>query len=389
MGIYVNPGNESFQVALRSKIYVDKTGLLEYTNGVIGTEQRCMCVSRARRFGKSMAAGMLVAYYDKSCDSKELFSGLKIAQLPGYEQHLNKYDVINLDIAYFRVQMDTPIDTVMYMQECVIKELRESYPGMIDETEHSLPFALSSLNKKTGAEFIIVIDEWDVLFREDRYDMKAQEAYINLLRELFTGEPAEKSVKLAYITGILPIKRYNSAPALNNFGEFTMTSPKQLAEYIGFTEDEVRKLCEEYHMDFAEAQKWYDGYSFRDVKHLYNSYSVVNAMLDGEYDNYWASTVAYGSLKEYMSMDFEGLTGAVVQMLAGGRCKVDTDTFENDMTSFKNADDVLTLLIHLGYLAYDSEKKEAYIPNEEVRGVFGCAIRGMERYSCVSEKREN
>ena len=375
MGIYVNRGNDSFARARKSRIYVDKTGLIEYTNGVVDTEQCHICNSRPRRFGKSMAAGMLAAYYMKGCDSRELFEGLEIAGKPSFEEHLNQYDVIHLDMAYLLVQNKSAVDTVAFMQKCVIDELRVIYPGILTDEDQALPFALSKINNAVGARFVIIIDEWDAIFRECETDKQGQQEYVRLLRGLFKGEQSKDFVVLAYITGILPIKRYNSESALNNFREFTMLNPKGLSEYIGFTEEEVRSLCETYHMDFQETARWYDGYSFRKLKHVYNPNSVVNAMLDGEYDSYWSNTVSYGSLKEYICLNFEGLRDLVIQMFAGARCTVDINTFQNDMTSFKSRDDVLTALIHLGYLAYDADTREAYVPNEEVRAAFERAVR--------------
>lgn len=375
MGIYVNRGNDSFARARKSRIYVDKTGLIEYTNGVVDTEQCHICNSRPRRFGKSMTAGMLAAYYMKGCDSRELFEGLEIAGKPSFEEHLNQYDVIHLDMAYLLVQNKSAVDTVAFMQKCVIDELRVIYPGILTDEDQALPFALSKINDAAGARFVIIIDEWDAIFRECETDKQGQQEYVRLLRGLFKGEQSKDFVVLAYITGILPIKRYNSESALNNFREFTMLNPKGLSEYIGFTEEEVRSLCETYHMDFQETARWYDGYSFRKLKHVYNPNSVVNAMLDGEYDSYWSNTVSYGSLKEYICLNFEGLRDLVIQMFAGARCTVDINTFQNDMTSFKSRDDVLTALIHLGYLAYDADTREAYVPNEEVRAAFERAVR--------------
>lgn len=375
MGIYVNRGNDSFARARKSRIYVDKTGLIEYTNGVVDTEQCHICNSRPRRFGKSMTAGMLAAYYMKGCDSRELFEGLEIAGKPSFEEHLNQYDVIHLDMAYLLVQNKSAVDTVAFMQKCVIDELKVIYPGILTDEDQALPFALSKINDAAGAKFVIIIDEWDAIFRECETDKQGQQEYVRLLRGLFKGEQSKDFVVLAYITGILPIKRYNSESALNNFREFTMLNPKGLSEYIGFTEEEVRSLCETYHMDFQETARWYDGYSFRKLKHVYNPNSVVNAMLDGEYDSYWSNTVSYGSLKEYICLNFEGLRDLVIQMFAGARCTVDINTFQNDMTSFKSRDDVLTALIHLGYLAYDADTREAYVPNEEVRAAFERAVR--------------
>lgn len=378
MGNFVNRGNNSFASARKSQIYVDKTGLLNYTNSVMDTEQRYLCVSKARRFGKTLTAGMLMAYYSRGCDSEFLFKDLTIAKSPAFKEHLNQYDVIHIDIAYLLVQIKDSSKTVSCIQEYVIEELKDIYPGILSDQDRMLPFALSKIHQADGAEFIVIIDEWDAIFREDRYDTNAQRDYIDLLRGLFKGEQSKDFVKLAYITGILPIKKYKSESALNNFDEFTMASPKRLAEYVGFTEAEVVGLCEEYGMDFSEAARWYDGYSFPRMKHVYNPNSVVKAMLSGEYDNYWTTTVAYESLKDYISMNFDGLKDCVVQMLAGGRCRVNTNTFENDMTSFKSRDDVLTVLIHLGYLAYDRDRREAYVPNEEVRSAFANAVGGTD-----------
>lgn len=367
MGSFVNRGNGSFTSARKSQIYIDKTEILNYTNSVMDTEQCHICVSRPRRFGKTLTAGMLTAYYSRGCDSEALFKDLAIADSPSFKDHLNQYDVIHLDIAYLLVQIKNPSKTISCLQEYVIEELKTIYPGILSDKDRMLPFALSKIHQAEGSKFMIIIDEWDAIFREDRYDINAQREYIELLRGLFKGEQSKDFVKLAYITGILPIKKYNSESALNNFDEFTMASPKRLAEYVGFTEAEVAGLCKEYDMDFSEAARWYDGYSFPRMKHVYNPNSIVKAMLSGEYDNYWTTTVTYESLKDYISMNFDGLKDCVVQMLAGGRCRVNTDTFENDMTSFKSRDDVLTVLIHLGYLAYDRDRKEAYVPNEEVR----------------------
>lgn len=378
MGIYVNRGNNSFASARRSQIYVDKTGLLEYTNGVLGTEQCYICNSRPRRFGKSITAAMLAAYYGKNCDSRELFEGLEISGKPSFEKHLNRYDVIHLDMAYLLVQSKNASDAVAYMQKCVINELRTIYPDILTDEDCELPFSLSKINNAAGIRFVIIIDEWDAIFREAATDERGQQDYIRLLRGLFKGEQSKDFVVLAYLTGILPVKRYNSESALNNFKEFTMVNPRRLSEYIGFTEAEVRELCKKYHLDFQETARWYDGYSFRRIKHIYNPNSVVNAMLDGEYDNYWSNTASYKSLREYICMNFEGLRDLVVQMLAGARCKVDVDTFQNDMTSFRSRDDVLTALIHLGYLAYDADTGEAYVPNEEVRTAFVRAVKDTD-----------
>lgn len=375
MGIYLNPGNEGFKSALRSQIYVDKTGLIEYTNSVLDTEQRWVCVSRPRRFGKSMAAEMLVSYYDKSCDSKEMFQGLKIAESKEFEEHLNRYDVIHVDVNSIKGISPSGVETVENIQHFVIEELKENYPEGVNDTDCKLPYVLTKINKAYGTKFIIIIDEWDSIFRENKTDEEAQKAYITLLRGLFKDAPSKKFLKLGYMTGILPIKKYGTESALNNFDEFTMVESDMLAEYVGFTEKEVFSLYQKYGMDFEEAKRWYNGYHLTENLHIYNPKSVVDSIRRKKINNYWTSTETYESLKGYISMNFDGLKDSIIQMIAGGRCKIDTNTFENDMVHFYSRDDVLTVLVHLGYLAYDTKTQEVSVPNEEVRAAFVSAIK--------------
>lgn len=374
MGICLNPGNEGFKSAVRSKIYIDKTGLLEYTNSVLDTEQRYICVSRPGRFGKSIAAEMLVAYYDKSCDSKELFLGRRISKSEDFTRHLNQYDVLHIDVNYFRGQSATGMETVEKIQSSVIEELRESYPEGVNSTDCKLPVVLTKINNKYGVKFVIIIDEWDAIFRENKEEEAAQKEYITLLRGLFKDAPSKKFLKLGYLTGILPIKKYGTESALNNFDEFTMVESDMLAEYVGFTEEEVMSLYDEYGMDFEEAKRWYDGYHLAEGLHIYNPKSVVDSVRRRKISNYWTRTETYESLKHYISMNFDGLKDAIIQMVAGGNYKVNPNNFQNDMVSFNSKDDILTLLIHLGYLAYNPDTKVVYIPNEEVREEFKNAV---------------
>jgi hypothetical protein len=370
MGIFLNRGNEEFETVVNSGLYVDKTDMINFFNQVINTEQRYVCVSRPRRFGKSITANMIAAYFEKGCDSRSLFEGRKLSETENWDKNLNKYDVIRIDLADIRSRRKTPEEALDYIDKKVVEELDAAYPGIVDCGYDGIADALTEINDKTDAKFVIVIDEWDCLFRDDKSDTKVQERYINLLRGLFKGNSSKKFTVLAYITGILPIKKYNSESALNNFTEYTMTSPKRLAKYIGFTEDEVRALCDEYDMDYDEVMTWYDGYSFKNVPHICGPNSVAKAMLEGECENYWSQTVAYNSLATYITMNFDGLKDAIVDMLAGNRVKINTFSYENDMTSFADKDDVLTALVHLGYVAFDTETEDGYIPNYEVRQIF-------------------
>ncbi len=378
MGVYLNPGNGSFE-QICSGIYVDKTDMIDYVNSTVGTPAKLTCFSRPRRFGKSFAAKMLCAYYDKSCDSRELFDGLKISKMESFEKYLNKFDVIYLDITWFISTIESIENAVSDLQRCVIQELKESFPCVADSRETSLPRMLADISHKTKQKFVIIIDEWDALFREAKDDDNLQKEYVQLLRGLFKGGTAtDETIAAAYMTGILPIKKYGTESALTDFREYTMTDPTGLAEYVGFTEDEVKTLCDKYNMDFESMQTWYDGYSFDQIQHVYSPNSVMLAISKKKFKNYWTASETYESLKKYIEMDFDGLKGAIISMLSGEAVRVKVSTFQNDMTSFRNKDDVLTLLIHLGYLAYDDNTEKATIPNLEVAGAFGDAVGGTD-----------
>ena len=376
MGIYLNPGNQGFRTILNGT-YVDKTGLIEYVNSTIDTPQKLTCFSRPRRFGKSFAAKMLCAYYDKGCDSRPLFDGLEISKKDSFDKHINKYDVIYLDITWFISTTDDIQNVVKDIQNGVIDELNEKYSKAVFPKTKSLPRVLSEIAAKTGNKFIIIIDEWDALFREAKNDEKLQKEYVKLLRGLFKGGTAtDETIAAAYMTGILPIKKYGTESALTDFMEFTMTEPLELTEYIGFTEQEVQNLCSVYNDDFEELKSWYDGYSFDNRYSVYNPNSVIKALKYKKIKNYWTQTETFESLKKYIEINMDGLKDDIILMLGGQRVKVEIGTFQNDITSFNSKDDVLTLLIHLGYLAYDQKKCEVYIPNQEVAEAFKLSVKG-------------
>ncbi len=370
MGIYLNPGNHAFAEAVCSKIYIDKTGLIACTNELIKTKEKYLCISRPRRFGKSMTLEMLAAYYSCGCDSRELFAGFKIAQHKDFEKHLNQYDVIYLNMQQFLIRAKKQ-EVTQCLEQAVLEELREAYGDCFSEQVTDLATALEKIFVKTEKQFIFLIDEWDCVMRERQESEAMQKQYLDFLRDLLKDQPY---VALAYVTGILPVKKYGQHSALNMFWEYSMTDQSMLEEYTGFTDREVKALCEQYGMDFAETSSWYDGYTFTEYQHVYNPKSVVEAMRRHKFSNYWTSTETYEALKIYMEMDFDGLRSDIVQMLGGGRVRVNTRSFQNDMRNFHTKDDVLTLLIHLGYLGYDSIEKEAFIPNKEIIEEFENAM---------------
>ena len=388
MGLFVNPDNRAFRDAVDGEIYVDKSGVLESTNRFLGTPQKFICNSRPRRFGKSMAANMLAAYYSKGCDSHELFAGLAIAKSADYEKYLNKFDVIHLDIQWCFKEAGSAEKTVSFITQTVLGELRDIYGDIIPKHIDKVSGALAYISAATGNRFVVIIDEWDVLIRDEANNKAVQEEYIDFLRNLFKGVEPTKFIALAYLTGILPIKKYKTQSALNNFDEYTMLDSGFLAPYVGFTEAEVQALCEQYNKNFAEVKRWYDGYEL-DGYHVYNPRAVVSLMLRGTFQSYWTQTGTYESILPLINMDFDGLRSAIIDMLSGDAVEVIPYFFQNDMVSFRDKDDVLTLLIHLGYLGYNQKRRQAFIPNEEIRFEFAMATK-LNRWSeLISFQKES
>ena len=390
MGRFVNPDNSAFQVALNSKIYVDKTGLLEYTNSVLGTTEAYICNSRPRRFGKSYAANMLAAYYSKGCDSREMFSEFAISKKEDFTIHLNKYDVIHIDIQWFLTNCDDIDNFVAFLTKSILNELKVIYPMVITSDITTIPQALSNIREKTGNKFIVIIDEWDVIIRDEAAKEKVQEDYINFLRGMFKGVEPTKYIQLAYITGILPIKKEKTQSALNNFDEFTMLSAGAFASYIGFTDDEVKALCKNYNKDFEKVKRWYDGYILEEYQ-VYNPKAVVSVLLKGSFKSYWSETASYDAIVPLINMNYDGLKTSIIEMLSGDTIKVNTTTFRNDTVNFKSKDDVLTYLIHLGYIGYDEVKKSAFIPNEEIRQELKNAVESKRwnEFDSFQQESEN
>ena len=374
MGIYINKGNSDFHDIVTHE-YVDKSSMIPLINATLNSESRYSCVTRCRRFGKSMTARMLAAYYDKSCDSRELFRGLKAEQDPSFETYLNKYCVIRVDMTDFTTRFRGEKDIVIRIQNRIINDILKEMPHINREEDDDLMDILCRISDSTGDRFVIIIDEWDAILREMGTDDDIVTAYVDLLRRMFKGSNSNSVFAGAYLTGILPIKKYNTESALNNFCEYTMIRPGKMSETLGFTHEEVKILCEKHGLDLTEMERWYDGYHIGKATRMFNPYSVMKAINNEEYGSYWTTTGAYDSVKTYIQMNFDGLKDDIIRMLAGESVYVDTTEFLNDMHIIRSKNDVLTVLIHLGYLAYNKDTYECYIPNKEVADEMNNAIK--------------
>ncbi len=389
MGFYINPGNDNFRFIVNDE-YVDKSGMIAVLNKTINTKSMLSCVSRPRRFGKSYAANMLEAYYDCGCDSHELFDDLEIARDESYEKHLNKYNVLYLDITGFLGET-TYEKLSQYVIERVLLDAQRGFPAV--DPNGSIKEALTAIVETTGRKFIAIIDEWDAPVRDPSATPEIQKYYLEFLRSLFKSEITKKVFAAAYMTGILPIKKDGTQSAISEFEEYSILSPDGFAPYTGFSEEDVKRICERKQVSFEKMKAWYNGYTLRNTNgeafSVYNPNSVMRAAGHGVFDSYWGQSTAVYGARDYINLDFDGLGEAAEKLTAGLEIPVKTTTFKNDLVSFESADDVLTLLIHFGYFTYDSEKKSIRIPNYEIQEEFGGMIHKVSHKETMARLRES
>ena len=372
MGMYLNKGNDGFRES-RNGEYVDKSGLIAVVNSTLFTERRFSCVSRCRRFGKSMAARMLAAYYDKSCDSRELFADLEISKDSTFERHLNKYSVIYLDLTDF-VTRYRDNDIIKEMDAALLRDIGKAYPQVPQEEGDDLMEFLIRAASATADRFVFIIDEWDAICREFPSTSSLMARYVDWLRRMFKSTQANAVFAGVYMTGILPIKKYKTQSALNNFIEYSMIDPRRLACYFGFTKGEVEVLAKKYGMDIGELEKWYDGYQIGNEQSMFNPNSVMQA-LDSEWcTNYWNKSGTYEVIVPYITKNYAGLKDDVVSMLAGREIKVNPSKFGNDLSVIESKDDALTALVHLGYMSYNRQTDTCRVPNLEVMEELANAV---------------
>ena len=377
MAMYLNQDSSTFKKYLKNKIFVDKSLIIKECNDLFGSADSFMCVTRPRRFGKSLALSMLNAYYSKGCDSRELFSDLKICDDPSFESHLNKHNVFYIDMNGLYSNLKDPKDFVAALRRNILSDLQEAYP--IDfPPDCPLDVAFSKVRSISSDRFIFLIDEWDEIYREEECDQKLCDEYTKFLRGLFKTGDVSSMIDLVYMTGILPIRRYSTQSTLNMFTECNMLEPGSLSPFFGFTEGETKALCESYGRDFSEIKSWYDGYRLDGIE-IYNPKSVVEAVESGKCRNYWTATSAIEAVTDYMDYDHGALKGEIASMIAGGKAPLDPEKFSSDLTAIDSKDAALTVLVHLGYLGYLPPERpggigSCYIPNEEIKTEFERAL---------------
>ncbi|MBQ6568198.1 MAG: AAA family ATPase, partial [Treponema sp.] len=383
MGIYLNPNNENFTRTTKREIYVDKTMMIAAMNRFMDTDNTYVCVSRPRRFGKTIAGNMLSAYYSKGCDSRALFAPYKIIGDPSFESNLNKLNVIQIDLNS-EYQNERDKDRLLDdLQDKIVAEFAGQFPDIVFDTNDSVGNCILKAYTQKDERFVIIIDEYDVLVRES-VSPELFSQYLGFLNGLFKSNTLRPAIALAYITGILPVIRDRIQSKLNNFREYTILDAGKLAEFIGFTASEVQALCREHGADYEEYKRWYDGYRQRGFE-IYNPESVVMSLEDGRCENYWSKTSTYAVIADRIQANFEGTRDDVIRMLAGESVDVNVTRYMNTMTDFSTRGDVFTYLIHLGYLAYDRETGTCRIPNKEVRQEWFNAIETNDEYAVTNK----
>ena len=387
MGIYLNPRNDNFKEFLNSEIFVDKTMILSVLNDIMKGAGKYICISRPRRFGKTYAANIISSYYSKGCDSRELFERCKISKDASFESNLNNFNVIKLDInSEYRNIFEKKL-LINKITRNIRDEFIEQFPEIKFYDDNSLAECILKVFDKTGEKFVILMDEYDVLVRENvEQDLFNQ--YLDFLNGLFKSDTLRPAIALAYLTGILPIVRDKVQSKLNNFDEYTILNAGKLSEFTGFTTEEVRGLCLKYNMDFEECRRWYDGYNlvwFEDGQkkecEIYNPESVVKTMLNYKFFNYWSKTSSYEVISDRLNQNFAGTKDDVIKMIAGENIDVNVTTYKNTINAFTTKNDIFTYLMHLGYLSYDDSKETCRIPNKEVLKEWTNAVSVTSDYS--------
>lgn len=404
MGYYADPDTTLFAASRKDDIFVDKSGLISFTNRLIGKGRNKICVTRPRRFGKSSALNMLAAYYSCGCSSKTLFEDLQIARDPSFLEHLNNHHVIYLDVqSLWREfgseekedqekdqkkdqkkdqEKDQEVSQFLsFLQNRVICALKEVFPYP-DLCEKSVAGVLKTIHSKDKRNrFIFLVDEWDVIVRDPQVSQQQKSMYIGFLSSIFKGGDIEQCIDMAYMTGILPIIKYiqdtDQQSLLNNFVEYSMIRPGVLAQFMGFTEPEVADLCLQWNMSLDKIKAWYDGYHLGEEKSVYCPESVVMALTGRFIDNYWAGTSGFRVVLDFLRVNLPGLSDAVQSLLAMEPVQIDPSNFMNNVNMISSVDDVLTVLVHYGYLSYEEDSRTVRIPNVEVKREFTKAIKEM------------
>jgi hypothetical protein len=339
----------------------------------IGIPEKYICVTRPRRFGKSVMADMIASFFSKECDAKEIFDTLKIAEYEKYQEFIGKFDVISITLNELSRKCKTYEQYIDRVENRLLKDLMEHYPAAGISEDDAVWDALTSVFLAYDSkQFIFVLDEWDFIFHRDFVTEEDKKNYISFLSNLLKGKAY---VSLAYMTGILPISKYSSGSELNMFFEYTMISEGMYSNYFGFTQSEVDNLYEKF-LDICpdpqvsqEGLKiWYNGYHTKSGERVYNPRSVVAALVNNNLSSYWTSSGPYDEIFYYVRHNVAAVRDDLARMAAGELIPANVREYAASSMELKTKNEIFSAMVVYGFLSY--ENGYVRIPNKELMDRF-------------------
>ena len=381
MGFYLNSRTAYalFENEVRQPYFVDKSEMLEELIPLVKAGNRHICLTRPRRFGKTVMANMISCFFSKANDARSLFDGLRIAESENYEVCRNQYPVVHISFN------DVPRDSRSYeayinrIQNRIIKDLQKEFPDVDFDPEDAVWDAFMTLYMDhPDIRFLFIFDEWDFIFHQEFVTEEEKKAYLVFLRSLLKDRPY---VQFAYMTGILPISKYSSGSELNMFAEYTMARSRTFSEYFGFSDAEVdvlyRKYCqiqeEPRFVSREELRRWYDGYTTPAGVRLYNPRSVVMALSNNSLENYWTSSGPYDEIFYYIKNNVDSVRDDLALMVSGNSVPVKIQEYAASAQSLKTKEEIFSAMVVYGFLSY--ENGAVSIPNKELMDQFGDLLK--------------
>lgn len=370
MGMFLNNRApfEAYKITADDRYFVDKSALLEELIPSIGREQRFLCITRPRRFGKTVMANMVAAYFGKTVDSKDIFKNLVISKSKMYEKYINKYDIIYIDFSRLPENCQTYNQYINRIKTGIKKDLLEEFPELLLQEEMSLWDIFSKIFQKTNRKFFFVMDEWDAVFHMPFVSQKERQEYLLFLKNLLKDQVY---VELAYMTGILPIAKYSAASELNMFVEYNMATRERFSSYFGFSEEEVDQLFEKYksvtmhpRITRQDLKIWYDGYCTASGEQLYNPRSIICALSDNQLGSYWTGSGPYDEIFYYIKGNINKIKEDFILMISGERIEAKIQEYAATAEELTTKNQVYSAMVIYGLLTY--EDGEVFIPNREL-----------------------
>lgn len=380
MGIYLNSKTAYYMYKSETAkpYFVDKTKMLEELFPMADGGNNFICITRPRRFGKTMAASMLGAFFTQGYDGEDIFDSLEVSGFAGYKTHLNKYNVIYIDFSEIEDECDSYETYILNIKSLLRADLHEQYPEVeFRISEGSVSEDLKRINLQTGEKFIFILDEWDAIFHMPFITEYDQKKYLLFLKNLLKGKAY---VSLAYMTGILPIAKYSSGSELNMFWEYSMATQAKYSEYFGFTEKEVDILFEKYLANTSapkicrdDLRTWYNGYHTLSGKRIYNPRSVVLSLSNNQIGSYWTSSGPYDEMFYYIEQNVAEVRDSLAIMLTGEGVRANVQEYAATSANLNTKDEIFSAMVVYGFLTYENGKVS--IPNKELMIKFADMIQ--------------